>query len=547
MIDLCAARSVRIATLTILIFLTTGYLLSASTLAFGWRNTFAPARIESWPYVEVVVHDGKEWPYRTFKSSAWMPPNMTITRNEGALAKGYYIFTAKNRRHSGVLVQSAPVIMTDDNELVYAHDGPYGANNFRVQEVNGKPHLTVWLGESVTGHGYGQFYTIDETYEVQTSLFSGNVALQSLGAGKKAPGLSDFHEQEMTERGTVYMVAYNNTQVNLTSIGGKEDGWLSDSLIYEVNMTTGETLFTWSAKDHIPLEASKLPIKSYMGDGSKGHPWDHFHINSVQEIGENLLINSRHTFAMYLLSRKTGEVLWELSGRGEGGDFGPLAEADRFKWHHQARAHNVTEDGMTISIFDNHNMQEDNDTAPTRGLVLRVDLPPDASKPPTVLSSVRGDEPFYVGSQGSYDPALENGNQLMCYGPVPVIQEFGPNGEVRWEGRFGRDDTVQSYRAFKSEWHATPADWDPRLHVEKIHDSARQDEQQVEGYVSWNGATDVTGWNVHVRRGGAWSNMGRADRKGFETVFRVAAPEGCVVVGAVMDGVEVRRSNEVCL
>jgi len=555
----CDGPAARLTVFTAFVFAAAVYLLHASTLDFGSFTTSSPPDLDSWAYVHVVEPESPHWPYRVFKSSPWTPPNVTITRNEGELAPGYLLLTAKSRGKPVELEQSAPWILTDDNELVYAHNASHGSNNLRLQEYEGKPHLTVWLGDSTIGHGYGELVILDEGYDQVNAGFDASIKMNGAKT-KEAPGLIDFHEQELTSRGSVYVSVYNNTPVDLTPVGGVTDGWLADSLVYEFDIKTGEVLFTWSALDHIPLEASNIDMVTYMGEGIGGSPWDHFHLNSVQELpGDKLLINSRHAFAFYLVDKKTGDIDWELSGRGEGGNFGPLGEDGMFSWQHHARAVNVTEDGMVVSLFDNHHMQELKRTTPTRGLLLELSLPPDKNQPPKVLRNIHvQDEPIHSGSQGSYVPYLTNGNQMICYGPTPVVREFGPDGDVRWEGRFGHDEKAQSYRAFKEEWHARPKAWDPSLFVAKVEEGKRHehegegehkaDGEQWELHVSWNGATDVDRWNVYSRKGhGQWSRAGSAKKKGFETVMRIEAEEGmCVVVGAVEGREEVRRSNEVC-
>ena len=67
------------------------------------------------------------------------------------------------------------------------------------------------------------------------------------------------------------------------------------------------------------------------------------------------------------------------------------------------------------------------------------------------------------------------------------------------------------------------------------------------GYVSWNGATEVTGWAVY--EGPTEDRLefvGEVGFWGFETVFTVKG-EGCVQVVAVIGGREGRRSRVVCI
>ena len=245
---------------------------------------------------------------------------------------------------------------------------------------------------------------------------------------------------------------------------------MSDSQFHEIDIHTKEVLFSWSALEHLTLEASQINVISYMGQGTESRPFDFFHINAIQPIGGNCLVNSRHTFAFYLISGEDGHIIWEFSGRGEGGDFGPVLEEARFRWAYHARAWNVTENSMRVSLFDNHMTKEDKTETGSRGLFFDLQLPPDPTRTPTLLHSLRVQhDELFANSRGSYQAELHNGNQVMSYGPIPVVREFGPpwaGSPLLWQARFGWDIGVQNYRAGKYDWHATPADWDPALFVE---------------------------------------------------------------------------------
>lgn len=109
------------------------------------------------------------------------------------------------------------------------------------------------------------------------------------------------------------------------------------------------------------------------------------------------------------------------------------------------------------------------------------------------------------------------------------MREFGAqdlfNSTPLWSARFGPDNLVQSYRAYKDEWHATPSTI-PDLVVE-------YDTSCSTGYVSWNGATDVSTWVLFEgETEGALREVRRVGYKGFETQFAVSY--GCVQVAAVV-------------
>ena len=193
---------------------------------------------------------------------------------------------------------------------------------------------------------------------------------------------------------------------------------------------------------------------------------------------------------------------------------------------------------MTLSVFanDNTNFPITPEVNPTTGLELFLTLPPTRETPPVLLSNVTdGADPLYSIAAGNYIPKLGNENRFLGYGFVAAMKEFGPDPEgrnVRWSATFG-NSTSYSYRAFKQEWHATPCTV-PDLTV-----------KSTQGYVSWNGATDIDGWNIY--EGSSDSSlelMASVNSTGFETSFNVT--DQCVKACAVRNATEVGSSDVLC-
>jgi len=295
---------------------------------------------------------------------------------------GALFLVPKSRRKHGVQ-DSKPYIIYLPNELVFAAETDYGANDFRVQRYGGQPHLTFWQGESTSrpkpGHGYGVVSFLDQSYGGDELDL--HAPIRSL-LGKDKPGLIDIHEHEMTHRDTMLVTAYYNTRAKLSSVN---EGCVADSPFFEIDVRTQEVLYSWSPLEHIPLDSSRLPIDSYMGNGTKAAPYDFFHTNSVQAAGEEyFLVSSRHIWSVYLIARETGNMVWELNGE-DGGDWPSMPKAANFRWQHHARMHEFSETGADVSIFDNHAMKEDPDSKDSSGLLLHLPLPPRASAPPVLL------------------------------------------------------------------------------------------------------------------------------------------------------------------
>lgn len=545
-----AASSLRARLISLGILLCCCLYFSYSFVAAPTYRNSAPAQLpllESSRYVQVVDHKNATWPYRVYKTADWRHPHLEIESNGGELADGYLMFTPKRRGASNRgLNQSTPVIMSQDNELVYAFAETKTTNNFQPLTIDGTTHLSLWQGDAVIGHGYGSLLVMNDGYNVrQHDLHESLNTLATETKHYDYSGAIDFHEHTVTDRGTLLVTAYNNTPADLRALDGPEDGWVSDSQFYEIDLETDAVLFRWSSLDHFDFTQSKMRFPSYMCDGSPLKPWDYFHINSVQAIGDDAyLISSRHLWTCYLISRADGHVIWEFNGSGNGGDFGPLPLEGQFEWQHHARAHSISEHGMVLSLLDNHNTDQDYGKESSKAIIFQLTFPPDRNTPPTILQRLPTE---YVSmSQGSYEIGLSNGNELIGFGPIPVIREYGPGGnatDIRWQGRYGNDNIVQSYRVFKAEWHATPQNWDPVLVVEGS-------DTNIKGYVSWNGATEVERWNVYiVREGDSKETVGYAVKDGFETMFDVPntlKDAWCLVVAAVQGGQEVRQSNMAC-
>lgn len=493
-----------------------------------------------------VESNGTTWPWQVYKSSPLTPPNLTITTNGKPLAPGLVFFEPADFSDTPAVKQSGGYAFTDKNELVFAQPVA-GLTDFRVQVYNGKPYITYWSGYNTLGgnigHGYGNVTFLDQNYEIAF------VVCPDLNLDTQVTPTPqcqiDIHEHQLTPRNTIIVSAYNATPTDLTSVNRSANGWIQNCLFYEIDIPTNKVLFEWSAIDHVSVTESHLPV----GNATETAPWDYFHVNSVELVDDIYIVNGRHTWTTYFVSAKNGSVLYRLNGE-TGGDFGALPPNGTFRWQHHVRRHNSTADGsFALSLFDNHNYAGSNGTAPTKGLVFGLRIPPNKAQPPTVQRHLEiSSQEIYADSQGSYQADIpgSGGHQFMGYGQISTLREYGPavdGSDLRWEAQFGTPNLVQSYRGFKQEWHAVPKAWDPSLVLEN-----------GKGYVSWNGATDVYAWLIF--EGSSKDNLrfaGRVPFRGFETGFNVPTT-GCVQVAAVGREIgaakgqecELRRSAVVC-
>ncbi|KAH8694048.1 ASST-domain-containing protein [Talaromyces proteolyticus] len=491
---------------------------------------------------QIVDNTTDYWPYQLYKSTNATPPYMGITTSGEPLAEGVIFLGQNYRPGTHAIKQQGAMIMTDTSDLVWS--GPSSSDvtvsDFKQMTLNGEQVILYWssVGDQPTeGIGYGQVHILDSTYrEIYTICPDLGLTLLP---GASSPCSADLHEHYITESNTLLVTAFNLTQADLTSIGGTTDEWVLDALAAEVDLETGAILFTWSALEHVAVNNTQQSMPS--SGTSQSVPLDLYHMNSIQSYGEYYLINCRHTFSTYMVDR-AGEIMWSLQGQ-TGGDFGSLPTNGTFSWQHHTRMINESSTTALYSCFDNGNSNPSKNVT-SYGVSLRLTLPPNPSNPPELVTSLWDvNEQVYSWAEGSLSQ-LDNGNYFMGYGIRPIMKEYGPNptveGNVRWTAQFADLNSGHSYRAFKTNWHATPYT-QPTLIVSQsaVPDSlsnctGSSSSSFLIGYVSWNGATDVTSYVVY---GGAseanLEEIGTFPKQGFETVFAIPSNVKAVQIGAI--------------
>ena len=480
------------------------------------------------------------WPYQTFKTTSFNPPQLQINKTGEPLADGLILFTPQGR----VEENASAFIMTDEGSLVW--NGPLTATtNLFVQSLDNETVLSSWHGVgSNIGHGYGSVSILSTTYtELYTVCPTPNIKTPD---GSVFDCYADLHESFITDHGTMLVTVVNVTTADLSTIGGPKEGWVYDTMFMDIDIKTNQTVFQWSPlAAGIPINSTMQPLSST--GSSLNNPFDWFHMNSVQQVGTSYLANSRHTWSTYMID-SAGKVEWTIQGE-HGGDFS-LPEEAQFvsllypslqfvadqmlplqEWQHQARVENVTPAGMVLHYFNNRNSGVANGSHQTNGLEPSLSLVDHSVKVLKILTDPA--EEIFTESQGAYS-SLSNGNRLMGYGSIAKIKEYRPTRDVRMRLKFGVDNLVASYRAYRQVWEATPC-WAPI--VVGIG---------TEGYVSWNGDMRTTLWAIFTgSTNGSLSRIAEVSRKGFETGFDIPSGTKYLQVAAYAGNIFLRNSSVV--
>lgn len=249
------------------------------------------------------------WPSQSFKTIDSTPPVFEITKSGQPLAPGF-IFLAPISSTSQLAI-----IIDDDGNLIWSSPSVVSSNLF-VQTLNGAPVMHYWNGTgsanvAIEGHGYGRVQILDTGYN-QIFDICLDFGLTIIGNGT-FECQADLHESYITDEGTLLVTAYNLTQANLSTVGGAVDGWVADSLFYEIDIQTQDVLFSWSALGSgIGINSSKLALnESGTVSGTVENPFDWFHINSVQKVGTGYLVNGRNVWTSFMISAAR-DIQWEF-------------------------------------------------------------------------------------------------------------------------------------------------------------------------------------------------------------------------------------------
>src|SRR5215212_241109 len=437
------------------------------------------------------AHQEQVWAFRSRPDLS--PPAVEVTKKAHHTAPGY-IFVAPEQ---GGASQGGSMIVDDSGEVVWFRplQGRNGrAHDFKVQSYRGNSVLT-WMD------GVNEYVIFDQSYREIARISAGNGYY------------GDHHEFLISPQDTALILIYSPVPWDLSSIGGLKNGRVWQGIVQELDIETGKVLFEWHSLDHVSLDESYATVSQ---DGRPG--LDYFHANSIEvDHDNNLLVSARQTFTVYKIDRNTGEIIWRLGGKKSDFEMGP---GTRFAFQHDARRQR---DG-TITIFDNGTTIF-HDTVPeaveeSRGIVLELD---EEQMSATLLREYTHPDKQYADAGGNMQ-LLPNSNVFIGWGRALVFSEFSKDGQLLFDARLPPPN--RSYRYLRFPWSGHPTDRPAAV-------AERTSKKELEVYASWNGATEVSSWEVLAGpRQDQIEPLGSVPRNGFETAMSVQSPHPYVAVRA---------------
>lgn len=397
-----------------------------------------------------------------------------------------YLFVAPV---SLVASNSMPSLLIVDNtgDLIYYKRFPAGSRpfDFKVQ-----PNGML----SYFDPGEGGFVLLDSSYE----------PIRTIKAGNGYP--TDFHDLQLLPNGNALLIIYFQRPQDLSSIGGRADAQVIDTIFQEVD-PDGNVVFEWNSKDYFQITDTYQPINAAVVDYAHGNAIELDHDG-------NWLVSNRHISEITKINRQTGDIIWRLGGKNN--QF--TVTGDLFHYQHDIRR---LPNG-NITLFDNRT-----NLGPVYSRAVEYALD-ETNKVATLISQYRNNPDVYSYATANHQ-RLPNGNSLIGWGTsYPTLTEISPSGEKLFEM------TLMpwhfSYRAFRLPWTGTP-----KTNPVAV---ARSENGATAVYVSWNGATEVAAYRIEA---GATPTdlepVATQERTGFETRAEVhgLAGDACFLRAIALD------------
>ncbi len=238
--------------------------------------------------------------------------------------------------------------------------------------------------------------------------------------------LTDPHELLVMADGSTLQSIAGTGAMDLTSVGGSQDGRVHHSGIQERDPSGGLTA-EWTTEGAVDLDL--LPADVQAAEAFSG-PWRYAHINSVDLTEDGWLVSLRSPGEVLRVRRDTGEIVWRLGGPQS--DFTFVGDSrNGFFGQHSAR----WGAGDRVLLFDNVTNMGSPATGDARAVEYVLD---EAAGTATLtfeydISGAGGAE--FAGSV----ERLVDGRLVVSFGSIqtygdgrraPTIAVFGEQGEL---------------------------------------------------------------------------------------------------------------------
>jgi Arylsulfotransferase (ASST) len=234
----------------------------------------------------------------------------------------------------------------------------------------------------------------------------------------------DGHELRELGNGNVLVDSYVPETADLRRFGGPAEAAIVSAEIQEID-PEGRVLWRWSSRGHIGLDETGRWWHNVLANPRRRlqglESFDPVHINSIEPRGpDEVVISTRHTDAVYGISRASGEIAWKLGGSETPESLQVVGDPAQklLGGQHDAR---IAADG-SLSIFDNG---KDRPRRP-RVVFYRLDL---AQRKALYQGQLNDPEVKASHCCGSARQ-LPGGGWLVSWGDNPLVTQFDAAGQI---------------------------------------------------------------------------------------------------------------------
>jgi hypothetical protein len=128
--------------------------------------------------------------------------------------------------------------------------------------------------------------------------------LTSIGDPEAGTGL-DAHDFQKLPNGDYLGILDEPGTTDLSSWGLSSTAPVDDCVIVELNAQS-QVVWSWSTIAHIDVATANVNWRNQYPDV--------IHMNSVQEVGNQIIMSARHLDAVYDIDKTTGQILWKIGG-----------------------------------------------------------------------------------------------------------------------------------------------------------------------------------------------------------------------------------------
>ncbi|KAJ5539073.1 hypothetical protein N7513_007405 [Penicillium frequentans] len=402
--------------------------------------------------------------------------------------------------HRYTQYQIGPYIYDNDGMLIWAGSPMYDNRNvfdFKANwNIDDDPHLSFIIQHDNQVKGSGMIlntnYEIEHEVDVVNDLEAFNM-----------------HEFNILDGGkTALACTYRTQTISFADFGRpNEESWAQTGGFVELDVDSARVLFEWDSRDQISvLESAVLSSKS----AALGPPGtDYVHINAVDknEAGD-YIISMRFTNTIYLISGTDGHIMWRLGGKES--DFNM-----DFTFHKQHDVKFIESHGThhVISLMNNGADEGYADESISAALYIDID---ETAMTARVIQRIERPDGGLTRLRGNVQQ-LPNLNTFIGWSQWGYHSEHAPNGDLLMWAKFS-SERFSSYRSYKFDWVGRPNT--PPDVVSSVYGTNDEDVLTII-HVSWNGATDIAGWNFYARPYDMGENVfiGHTEKSDFETMY----------------------------